>query len=317
MYVLVAALVTSPVPTTAFLQPCPLVRSKTRQTSSCPFLLPNKKASPSPAMYMDALFAQKTELDNKPTSFGPSAFFLVLTATLSLLLFEIQDSPLPNTIGILSLFFVTSAVGYDNLIIGLGSTVFSDARTDKKVYNILKWLSYPRFIFHAVRLPFLCSTAAEIGRAAGVEWLQSDLVQNSVVAVAAVLAALSRIHFFQSPGIELADTSDSPPDALERQLLWFTYKEPDFLYNVGPSILLALWSIVVGVATFRLAGGDIDAHEAGIWLIASAVGVLAGNSQKSYVTRFTGNLSEVTMLWCMFISATLVLSTTANPVSIT
>ena len=85
----------------------------------------------------------------------------------------------------------------------------------------------------------------------------------------------------------------------------FSYKEPDFLY-VLPSILLALWSLIVGAAAFRLDG---DSHAAGVLLLISAVGVLAGNAQESYVARFTGNFAEeqVIMLWCMFVAASYVM----------
>ena len=103
-------------------------------------------------------------MENAPSSIGPSAFFLVVAAILRKLFFEIQDSSLPATIGTASLLTVTAGVGYDNLIIGLGA----NARTDEKVYEVLKWLFYPRFILHAVGLPFLYVTTAEIGKAAGV-----------------------------------------------------------------------------------------------------------------------------------------------------
>ena len=116
---------------------------------------------------------------------------------------------------------------------------------------------------------------------------------------AVVVALVSRVHFFRSPGIELADTSDSPPNALERKLLWFTYKEPDFLY-ILPSLLLALASLAVGVSAFQME--DTDYHAAGVLLILSSVGVLAGNAQKSYVARFTGNFAEVVMLWSLFVA---------------
>ena len=235
---------------------------------------------------------------------GPSIFFLGFAAMLSDLCFKIQQSSLPVTIGTSSLYFVSAFVAFDNLIIGIGDTLFPNARTNEKEYDILKVLSYPRFVFHASGVPLLFVTVAEIGKAAGVEWLQSDVIQNCIVAAAVVVALVSRIHFFRSPGIELADTSDSPPSALERQLLWFTYKEPDFLY-VLPSLLLALASLAVGVSAFRME--DTDAHAAGVLLILSSVGVLAGNAQKSYVARFTGNFSEVIMLWSFFVAESFVI----------
>jgi len=307
---LFAALVGSLAPTTAFVpsHPSTIVFKKTVQSSYLSFL-PNKQAtfsSTSSKTSASSLLAQKTELDNIPSSLGPSAFFLVFAAMLGKLFFEIQDSTLPTTIGTASLLIVTAAVGYDNLIIGLGANVFANAREDDNVREALKWLSYPRFVLHAVAVPFLYVTAAEIGKAAGVEWLQGDLIQNGIPVASAALAIISRVRFFQSPGIELENFDDgkTPEDALERELLWFTYKEPEFLYVV-PSIILAFWNIAVGVGAFRL--DEADAHAAGLWLIASAVGVLTGNAMKSYVARFTGNLAEVVMLWCVFEAALRVL----------
>lgn len=246
-----------------------------------------------------ALFAEKTSVDTDTATIGPSIFFLTFAAMLGKLVLVLQESSLPITIGTSSLLFVSAAVAYDNLIIGLGDVLFPDARTNDGQYNILKLLSYPRFVFHASGVPLLFTTVAEIGRSAGVQWLDSDLIQNGIVAAAILLALVSRIHFFRSPGIELKDTSDSPPNALERQLLWFTYKEPDILYVI-PSILLALFSLGVGAAAFSLEG---DSHAAGVLLILSAVGVLAGNAQASFVAQFTGNFAEVTMLWSMLVAA--------------
>jgi len=311
--ILLAVIVSTFAPTMAFAprgaaRPamCPLLVRATTQ-SSCPHLLPSDHAFSNPNKARKSashLFAQqKTEVNKPPATIGPSVFFLAFSAMLGKLYFVIRDSSLPITIGTSSLLFVSVAVAYDNLIIGLGNNLFPDARTDEEQYNILKVLSYPRFVFHASGVPFLFTTTAEIGKASGIEWLQSDWVQNGIVVAAVVVALISRVEFFQSPGIELKDTSDSPPKALERQLLWFTYKEPDIRY-ILPSILLAVWSLVVGVSGFRLEG---DAHAAGILLIASAVGVLAGNAQESYVARFTGNFTEVIMLWCTFVAASYVM----------
>jgi len=123
---------------------------------------------------------------------------------------------------------------------------------------------------------------------------------------AAALAIISRVRFFQSPGIELEkfDEGETPEDAFECQLLWFTYKEPEFLYVV-PSIYLGILEYRRGVGAFRL--DEADAHAAGLWLVASAVGVLTGNAKPSYVARFTVNLAEVVMLCCVFESALRVL----------
>lgn len=254
--------------------------------------------------FTTSMLAQRTNVEKtKTATIGPSVFFLSFAGMLGNLVHAIQNSSLPITVGTSSLLFVSASVAYDNLIIGLGDILFPEARTNDTQYTILKWLSYPRFVLHASGVPFLSTTVAEIGQYSGVEWLDNILIQNGIVGVSIVVALASRVEFFRSPGIELKDTSDSPPNALERQLLWFTYKEPEFIY-VLPSLLLALWSLVVGVCAFRLDG---DAHAAGVLLIASAVGVLAGNAQKSFVARFTGNFAEVIMLWCMFVAASYVM----------
>lgn len=227
----------------------------------------------------------------------PSIFFLLSAASLGKLAVDIYSSSLPTTIGIWSLFFTTIAVGWDNFIIGLGKPFFSDAETNEEQYNILKTLSFPRFTAHAVLVPFLYTTGAEIGKAAGVEWLQGDFLQTALIVAAAAVGIISRVRFVQSSGIEIADTSDSPPEALENQLLWFTYKEPEFLYIV-PSIILSIFNLAIGVAAF---GGEFNA--AAIWMVVSGVSVLYGNAKPSYVTRFTGNLAEVVMLWAIYAAA--------------
>ncbi len=237
------------------------------------------------------------------TNFLPSIFFFLSAGSLGKLAIDIYNSSLPMTIGIWSLFFTTTAVGWDNFIIGLGKPFFADAETNNRQYDILKVLSYPRFTAHAVLVPFLYTTGAEIGKAVGVEWLQGDFVQTIFIVAAAVLGIISRIRFVQSSGIEIADTSDSPADALENDLLWFTYKEPEFLYIV-PSIVLSIFNLVIGVSAF-FGGGEFQS--AGLWMLISGVSVLYGNAKPSYVTRFTGNLAEVVMLWAIYAAASSVL----------
>jgi hypothetical protein len=232
---------------------------------------------------------------------APSAFFLLSSAALGKLFFEIQGSGLEMTIGIWALLLTTAAVGYDNLIIGLGAPFFGDAESNEKTYSTLKTLSYPRFTAHAVLVPFLYTTVAEIGKLIGVGWLQEDYIQTLMIAAAATLAVLSRVRFVNSPGIDLSDTSDSE-GTWEKNLIWFTYKEPVFLYVI-PSIILSLFSLAVGVATF---GGE--ARTAAIWMIVSGVTVLYGNAKPSYIQRFTGNLGEVAMLWSFYEAALLVMN---------
>lgn len=285
-------------PGAAFLRPCLSARAQSR--SSCPYLHPSKNRAPS--IHKSTLFAQNMEhLVGKrrtsviPRAF-PSAFFLALSAALAKLAFEMHQSSLSVTcsIGTLSLFSVALAICYDNFIIGLGGLLFRN-RTDT-----LKSLSYPRFYFHFVGVPFLYTTTLNIGKAAGD--IQCDWIQNTIIALAIAISIISTLKFMSSPGIALADTSDWPPNAFGKdQLVWFTYAKQEFLYYVFPSIVLAVWSILVGATTARWNPA------AGLWLIASAVSVLIGSAPKKHVARFTGNLVEVAMLWCMFRSASLVM----------
>ena len=243
-----------------------------------------------------------TAVDQDEKSLLPSAVFLASAAALAKLFFDIEAANFEMTPGIWALLLTTVAVGYDNFIIGLGAPLFSDVETNTQKYNVLKALSFPRFTAHAVFVPFLYATAAEIGKAAGIEWLEGDTIQTLILAAAAVLGVVSRVNFVNSTGIDLADTSDSPPDAWERSLIWFTYKDVSFIYII-PAIVLALWNLVVGAVAWKT-GQDPTASA---FLVASAVAVLYGNSKPSYVMRFTGNLAEVVMLWCIYESALLTL----------
>lgn len=227
-------------PATAFVQPQPGAVSLAQAPIQSSHLSVDRAVSVTPTTHKtttNALFAlkTKTDTDSALAIIGPSIFFLAFADMLTDLCRVIQNSTLPITIGTSSLYFVSAFVAYDNLIIGLGDILFPNAGTNEKQNAILRVLSYPRFVFHALGVPFLFVTVAEIGKAAGVEWLESDWIQNGILVAAVAVALVSRVDFFQSPGIELADTSDSPPHALERQLMWFTYKEPDFLY-VLPSL---------------------------------------------------------------------------------
>ena len=230
------------------------------------------------------------------------AIFGCFSAALISLLYTMKDLSLRMSFGAKALNFVLRAVAWDNLIICIGSLFFSDAITNQTKYRVLKVLSYPRFIFHAVGVPFLLVTTAEIGEAAGISWLQNDLLQKLILVVSAAVAVISRVRFMKSPGIDLGSADDSPPDALKRDLTWFTYRETSFLYVV-PSLVVSLFNLIVGVAGLNSAAS----HDAGIWLIVSVVGVIAGNAMPSHIMRFTGNLGEVVMLACMVMAASLVL----------
>ena len=144
----------------------------------------------------------------------------------------------------------------------------------------------------ATSLPFLYTTVAEIGKGLGVEWLQSSEVQIGVVILSAMIAAASQHHFTKSEGITLSDTTTSPPKALDKSLVWFTFKKPDFLVNVVPAIAVSLFSLSVGVS--GLGGEHTDAS---IWMIISAISVLYESSKPPHNIRFIDNASEATMLW--------------------
>jgi len=244
------------------------------------------------------LFAQQVG-EPSNDSLLPSGIFLASAASLALLAVEIHDSTvLPDTLGTWALFWTTLAVGWDNLIIGLGKPLFADVETNESKFNILKNLSFPRFTAHAVLLPLLYTTDAEIGKALGVDWLQGDNALTLITVAALALGIISRVRFVGSEGIELADTSDSPAEAWERSLIWFTYVKAEFLYIV-PAILLALFNLYIGVTCL-----GSDNQTAAIEMLVAGAAVLYGNSKPSEVMRFTGNLAEVAMLWLIFEAAT-------------
>lgn len=232
----------------------------------------------------------------------PSLFFLAGHILLGDLFFEIIEDPI-FSIGGFALLSTTLAVAWDNLIIGVGKPLFGDAATNENTFKLLKNLSTPRFVAHSVCLPFLYTTVAEIGKGLGVEWLQSSDVQIGVVALSTMIAAASQYHFTKSEGITLSDTTTSPPKALDKSLVWFTYKKPDFFVNVVPAIAASLFSLSVGVS-----GLNGEHTDASIWMIISAIAVLYGSSKPSHVMRFTGNAGEITMLWSFFNAANILSS---------
>ena len=245
----------------------------------------------------------ETGAERGNVSLLPSAIFLLSSASMALLAFEIRgSSSLPNTVGVWALFWTSLALFWDNGIIGIGKLLFSDVDTNESKFNLLKTLSYPRFTAHAVFVPFLYTTAAEIGKAMNIDWLQGTSTQTLMIVAAAVLGIVSRVRFVNSEGIELADTSDSPPNAWERDLVWFTYVKADFLY-ILPAVFLALLNLVVGVAGFM----EGTHQDAAIFMIVAGAAVLYGNAKPSYVMRFTGNIAECVMLWATYFAATSVL----------
>jgi hypothetical protein len=158
------------------------------------------------------------------TTLLPSAIFMGFAALLVKLVKNIQDSGLQRSIGVLALFFTSVTVGYDNFIIGLGKLFFADAETNERKRSILKVLSYPRFTAHAVFVPFLFTTVAEIGKGVGITWLESSNIQLIMIIAATVVGVYSRVQFVRGDGIQLADPDEDVPNkALQRELVWFTY----------------------------------------------------------------------------------------------
>ena len=181
---------------------------------------------------------------------------------------------------------------WDNLIIAVGSIFFKDAKTQPVSYGLLKLLSFPRFTLHAVGTPLDIITVAEMGKAAGIHFLASNLIQSVISAVCIIVAVVDRTKFVTGAGIDLATYEDSPPKALERAITRFSYKESSFA-NIIPTILLAVSTLVVG-----LAGRKYDEY-IGNWLVAGAVAVLVGSSQKGHIMNFTGNAGEAVLMFAM------------------
>jgi hypothetical protein len=136
--------------------------------------------------HLSVLCAQKrraveTKDRSSSPTIGPSISFLGFAAMLGDLCFKINQSFLPVMIGTSSLYFVSAFGAFDNLIIVIGNSLFPNARTNEKEYDISKALSYLRFVFHASGVPLLFVTVSEISKAAGVVFLQSDAIQNCIV----------------------------------------------------------------------------------------------------------------------------------------
>lgn len=253
--------------------------------------------SPSRIQSETRLFSQAESDEPSNDSLLPSAVFIAAAASLAKLAFDINASDLPDSIGTTALLWTSLAVGWDNLIIGLGKPVFGDAETDESQYKILKALSYPRFTAHAVLIPYLYITVADIGKAIGVEVLQGDNITTIMLVVATVVAIASRANFVNGPGIDIADRSKFAPTAVERSLLWFGYIEPKALF-VLPAILLSLFNCYVGVNGFQ-AGNQ----QAGIYMLISGAAVLYGNAKPSDLKKILAQLGEVIMLWFIYAAA--------------
>jgi hypothetical protein len=113
--------------------------------------------------------------------------YAIFTAALIAIIYQLRDAITTRTLGSTALAFVTGALIWDNLIISIGSFFFRDIGTNPKKYQILKILSYPRFTLHAVGVPLQLITVAEMGKFAGVGFLQSAIVQKLTIVAAIVV----------------------------------------------------------------------------------------------------------------------------------
>jgi len=232
------------------------------------------------------------DIDNGRPDFIAPSIYAAFTAALIYIFYDIRDAIVTTTLGTKALTLVTIALIWDNLIITIGSIFFKgvDETNDPVKYQILKVLSWPRFTLHAVGVPLQWITVAELGKAAGVGFLQSDLVQMGVVVAGVVVAILDRKKFVESPGITLTTYEDSPFNALERDLTKFTYKEPLFAYVI-PVIILALSNLIVGIVGMKIGVNP----ELSNWLFFAAVTALIGNGLPGAINTFSGNLGEIGM----------------------
>lgn len=141
-----------------------------------------------------------TEFDNGKNDLIAPGIYAAFTGILIYIIYQLRDALVLTTIGSKALALVTGALIWDNMIIALGSLFFKDAKDDPKKYEILRILSFPRFTLHAVAVPFQVITIAEMGKAAGLGFLQSDLLMNGLAAVALIVVSfhLVSIHFINS-----------------------------------------------------------------------------------------------------------------------
>ncbi len=226
-------------------------------------------------------------VDNGYPDFIAPSIYLLFTAALAFLISELAkvNTVKAPPLGYRTLALVTGALIWDNFVITLGSFFFRGITSTSPRHSLLKWLSYPRFTLHAIGTPLQCISLAEMGKTAGVGFLQSGFAQTTVVILSFALAFFDRLKFARSPGIVLDDHADSPVNALERDLIKFTYKEPSFTYVI-PAIILALFNLVVGV----LAKIEGKSNSLANWLIFAAVTALIGNGLPGPIMSFTGNL---------------------------
>jgi len=148
-----------------------------------------------------ATLKDTSEADNGWNDLIAPSIYAGFTGILIHIIYQLRDAVTTRTLGSTALAFVTGALIWDNMIISLGSLLFRDAATNPAKYKILKLLSFPRFTLHAVGVPFQFITIAEMGKFAGVGFLQNNLVQMAVVAAAFVVVSRLRTSISQNDTI--------------------------------------------------------------------------------------------------------------------
>eukprot|EP00573_Skeletonema_grethae_P002306 CAMPEP_0201687310 /NCGR_PEP_ID=MMETSP0578-20130828/1430_1 /ASSEMBLY_ACC=CAM_ASM_000663 /TAXON_ID=267565 /ORGANISM="Skeletonema grethea, Strain CCMP 1804" /LENGTH=322 /DNA_ID=CAMNT_0048171459 /DNA_START=59 /DNA_END=1027 /DNA_ORIENTATION=+ len=241
------------------------------------------------------------DIDNGKNDLIAPSIYAAYTAALIFIIYQLRDAIVTKTLGSTALAFVTGALIWDNLIISIGSFFFKDIDTNPQKYKILKWLSYPRFTFHAIGVPLQLITVAEMGKFAGVGFLQSDVVQIGIILASFALAIADRLKFARSPGIEQTIWDKPPFGALERDLVKFGYVEPDFAYVI-PAIILALSNLIVGIVALK---SGVD-PEVGKWMAFAGLSALIGNALPGSLMTFTGNLGEAGMQFGLLEAARIV-----------
>lgn len=129
----------------------------------------------------------KTITTNQPKiDFVAPSLYAIFTYMLICIINHFHNTIILQTLGSKSLALVTGALIWDNGVISVGSFFFRDIASNPTKYRLLKLLSHPRFTLHAIGVPMQCITIAEMGKAAGVGFLQSSLVQSGIAVVAFV-----------------------------------------------------------------------------------------------------------------------------------
>jgi len=250
-----------------------------------------------------------TEFDNGKNDLIAPGIYAAFTGILIYIIYQLRDALVLTTIGSKALALVTGALIWDNMIIALGSLFFKDAKDDPEKYEILRILSFPRFTLHAVAVPFQVITIAEMGKAAGLGFLQSDLLMNGLAAVALIVAIADRKAFVDSgtadrddnPRVTLDTFDDSPFSALERDLTKFTYSEFNIAFLL-PVIVLTLANLIVGISIYS-AGTNPEIAQ---WMLFSAITALVGNALPGSIATFSGNLGEIGMQYGLLQAARIV-----------